>query len=210
MENILLTLVVVLLVLLLFMMGGLAVLGWRILQKKNEPTTPPPVPLEATSPTLAQAESDRLHPEIRKRMQEAQVLKARQHAEATCHLHPKEPSEGACAICDHYFCKSCLKSQQTLLFCREHIALYLNSEWSEVHSVKSTPQDPEAGVAVVEWKKATWEREALPMFIQTHYKINLEGDQIESWVVLFARQAEQEEIKKRVSSTFRRPPALDQ
>jgi hypothetical protein len=210
MENILLTLVVVLLVLLLFMMGGLAVLGWRLLQKKNAAPTPPPLPQENAAPALPQSENERLHPEIRKRMQEAQALKVRLHAEATCHLHPKEPSEGACAICDQYFCKACLKSQQTLLFCREHIGIYLDAQWSEVHSVKSTPQNPEAGVEVVEWKKSTWEREALPMFIQTHYKINLDGDQIESWVVLFARQAEQDEIKKRVSSTFRRSPALNQ
>lgn len=209
MENILLTLVVVLLVLLLFMMGGLAVIGWRILNKKTT-ATPPPLPAEAAPAVATTAEIERMHPEIRKRMLEAQALKAQQHAEANCHLHPKEPSEGACAICDHYFCKSCLKSQQSLLFCREHVNLYLNSDWTEVHSIKSTPQDPEAGVAVVEWKKGMWERESLPMYIQTHYKINLEGDQIESWVVLFARGKEQEEIKKRVNSTFRRPPALDQ
>jgi len=208
MENILLTLVVVLLVLLVFMMGGLFILGWKLLKNKTQSTnysaqsdTPPEVPADAID--------ERLHPEIKKRMEEAKRLKAQMHIEATCFHHPKEPSEGACAICDRYYCKACLKSHQNLLFCREHVAIFLNSQWNEIHSVKSTPQNPEAGVEVVEWKKGIWETEGTPMFIQTHYKINVDGDQIESWVVLFARDNEKDEMKKRLG-ILRHPTALDQ
>ena len=196
MENVLLTLVVVLLVLLLFMMGGAIFLGWKLLQQK--PGTAQPVPQPSEPPPLLK-DMERLHPEVQKRMREAQRIKAQLHAEATCTLHPKEPSEGACAICDQYFCKACLKVHGNLLFCREHVAIFLNSPWSEIHSVKSTPQDPEAGVAVVEWKKKVWEQEGLPLYVQTHYKINLEGDQIESWLVLFARESEAQSAKRKLA-----------
>lgn len=193
MENILLTLVVVLIVLLLILMGGLAYLGWRLL-KKNDQTTAKDI------------EDDKIHPEIKRRMLEARSLKASQHIEATCRLHPKEPSEGSCAICAEYFCKSCLKPQQSLLFCREHVSLYLNSSWSEVCNIKSNPNDPEAGVELIDWKKKLWDSEGTPTFIQTHYKINVDGDQIESWIVLFARDKEKEDIKKRLE-VFNSPPA---
>jgi len=206
MENILLTLIVVLLVMLLFAVGGAAVVGWRLLNRRN--SVAPDGEATKTTPDISQ--NEKLHPEIRKRMEEMRHLKELSHPEATCKLHPREPSEGACAICDQYFCKACLKPQQSLLFCKEHVALYLNSEWVEIHSVKSTPHNPEAGVDLVEWKKTVWDKDNKPSYIQTHYKINLEGDQIESWVVLFVREQEREEMKKRVSSSFRHSPALDQ
>ena len=197
MENVLLTLVIVLLVLLVFMMGGAIFVGWRLLQKKS---TPPELSVEDNEiPSAKLPDLERLHPEVQKRMLEAQRIKARLHAEATCHVHPKEPSEGACAICDQYFCKSCLKIHGNLLFCREHVAIFLNAPWSEVHSVKSTPQEPEAGVAVVEWKKKIWEQESIPLYVQTHYKINLDGDQIESWLVVFARELDAPQVKKQLA-----------
>jgi hypothetical protein len=205
MENILLTLIVVLLVMLLFAIGGAAVVGWKLLQKRPAHQAP-----ALPSRPEAEVAHDKLHPEIRRRMEEARKLKELAHPEATCRIHTREPSEGACAICDQYFCKSCLKPQQSLLFCKEHVALYLGANWVEIHSVKSSPQDPEAGVDLVEWKKTLWEKETKPSYIQTHYKINLEGDQIESWVVLYVREQEREEMKKRVSSSFRHSPAIDQ
>ncbi len=206
MENILLTLVVVLLVMLLIMMVGLFYVGWKILKNKNSATV-----IEnktTTDQNSSLPNIDRLHPEIIKRMEDAKALKDKIRFEATCHNHPKEPSEGACAICDKYFCKSCLKSHQNLLFCREHISLYLNSHWEEVYSVKSTPNNPEAGVIIVDWKKEIWDTESLPLFVQTHYKINVDGDQIESWVVLFSRVDEKDDIKKRLTA-LKPPAALD-
>jgi hypothetical protein len=133
-------------------------------------------------------------------MEEAKHIKNIALNEATCHLHPKEPSEGACAICDRYFCRHCLKSHQNLNFCKEHINLFLNNEWSEVFTLKSTPDDPEAGVRVVEWKKQQWVNNEQPLFIQTHYKINVDGDQIESWVVLFSRTTDKEKIKEQLAN----------
>lgn len=192
MENVLLTLVVILLVLVLIMLIGLAVLGIKLLRARSlgSADAPPPVPTAS--------DSDRFHPEIRKRMEEAQLVRRKQMVEATCANHPNEPSEGACAICSKYFCESCLKSHGTLTFCREHLNVFLSSDWGEAYTVKSTPDDPEAGVKVVEWKNSVWEAEGTPTYVETHYKINVEGDHIESWIVLFAREAELADIKKRL------------
>lgn len=205
MENILLTLVVILLVLVLIMLVGLGILGFKILKNRGLPLpaqdsgSPPPLPAEA---------SDRFHPEIRKRMEEAKLIKRKSVIEATCTLHPAEPSEGSCAICGKYFCAACLKTHRTLTFCREHLNVFHNAQWTEVYTVKSTPDDPEAGVKVVEWKNNAWELEQLPLYVETHYKINVEGDQIESWIVLFAREDEVPEIKKRLHSPVGNAAAL--
>ena len=194
MENILLTLVVILLVIVMIMLIGLGVLGYKILRDRNSSTVPETP--AATSPDAL----SRFHPEVRKRMEEAQFVKKKAQLEATCHLHPQEPSEGSCAICARYFCVSCLKTHGTLTFCREHIHVFLSGNWEEVYTVKSTPDHPEAGVKVVEWKNRTWEELGTPLYLETHYKINVEGDMIESWVVLFARAAEKAEIKKRLQT----------
>lgn len=189
MENVLLTLVVVLLILVLIMLAGMAVLGWRMWQGKisgGAPTSLPPIPND----------DDRYPPEIRQRMEEARRMRASALVEATCHLHPQEASEGACAVCDQYFCRSCLKPHRNLTFCREHLNVYLSTHWTEVHTVPSTPLDPEAGVVLVEWKKKVWQEQALPLYLETHYKIHVDGDRIESWMVLFARETDAITVRK--------------
>lgn len=196
MENILLTLVVILLVLVLIMLAGLGVVGFKLLRGKRSPA-------DSASSRPATVEEDalaRFHPEVRKRMEEAQFVRKKAQLEATCALHPQEPSEGACAICAKFFCENCLKTHGTLSFCREHINVFLNAQWVEAFTVKSSPEHPEDGVKVVEWKNKVWDQEGTPLYVETHYKINVEGDLIESWIVLFAREADATEIKKRLQS----------
>jgi len=208
MENILLTLVVVLLVLVLIMLIGLGVLGLKLLRGKNAQAQSDAT-IAAAPVVVAEDPLTRFHPEVRKRMEEAQFIKRKAQLEATCHLHPQEPSEGSCAICGRYFCASCLKGHGTLTFCREHLNTFLSSGWAEVFTVKSTPEQPEAGVKVVEWKNQIWENEGTPLYVETHYKINVEGDMIESWIVLFAREAEKEVVKKRLRSPDGNAAALN-
>ncbi len=186
MEQVLLTLVVILLVLVLIMLIGIAVVGWRLLQQRRTQADGEPKP------------EDSYHPEVRKRLEEARALAEKRTREANCHIHVKEPSEGMCAICGQFFCKSCLKTQGNLVFCREHLGIYLNAHWSEVHKLQSSPDDPEAGVALVEWKAKLWADKALPTIVQTHYKIDVAEDRIQSWVVLFARESDSEEVGRRL------------
>jgi len=182
MENILLTLVIILLVILIIVIIAAVFFALKLFPKLKE-----------TKP------EDNYHPDIKKRMLEVNKLKQKLILEANCHLHPQEPSEAACAICDDYFCKSCIKTYENKHFCKEHSMLFLNFQWKDVFTLKSTPDDPEAGVRVVEWKKKIWKNEAIPLYIQTHYKIDVDGDQIESWVVLFARESEEVAIKERLA-----------
>lgn len=188
MENILLTLVIVLLVILIIVLITAVLFAFKLLPKLQD-----------------KAVSDNFHPEIKKRMSESQKLKEKLILEANCHLHPSEPSEAACAICDDYFCKSCIKTYENKNFCKEHSSLFLNYKWKDVFTLKSTPNDPEAGVRLVEWKKEIWKKESTPLYIQTHYKIDVDGDEIESWVVLFAPEIEADKIKSRLTQDLDQP-----
>ncbi len=201
MENVLLTLVVVLLVMVLLMLAGVAILTWKLLRRGSGT-------LEAAPATSAAASESRYHPAIRQRLAEAQLAAAHQVSDSMCALHPQEPAEGSCAICDRAFCRVCLKPHRTLLFCREHLNTFLSAPWSEVHTVKSSTTDPEAGVRLVEWKKTQWHTQGIPLFLETHYKINVDGDMIESWVVLFAREVDREAVKERLERHDASPAAL--
>ena len=188
MENILLTLVIILLVILIIVFVIAILFAMKIM------------------PNLKSApQNDSYHPDIKIRMSEAQRIKDKLILEANCHLHPSEPSEAACAICDDYFCKSCIKTYENKHFCKDHATLFLNFKWKDVYSLKSTPDDPEAGVRVVEWKKRIWLNENLPLYVQTHYKIDVDGDQIESWVVLFSREVDSDSIKNRLTQEMDQP-----
>ncbi len=188
MENILLTLVIVLLVVLIVVLIAAVLFAMKLVPQ-----------LKAKTPT------DNFHPDIKKRISEAQKIKDKLILEANCHLHPSEPSEAACAICDDYFCKSCIKTYENKHFCKEHSAYFLNFKWRDVYTLKSTPDDPEAGVRVVEWKKRIWKDESIPLYVQTNYKIDVDGDQIESWVVLFSKESDSEEVKKRLTHDMDQP-----
>jgi hypothetical protein len=188
MENILLTLVVILLVVLIIVMVVAILFAMKLIPALKQNNAP-----------------DNFHPDIKERMSEAQKIKAKLILEANCHLHPKEPSEAACAICDDYFCKSCIKTFENKNFCKEHSSLFLNYQWKDVFTLKSTPDDPEAGVRVVEWKKKVWKDESLPLYVQTHYKIDVDGDQIESWVVLFSREDDCDSVKERLTQELDQP-----
>lgn len=188
MENILLTLVIILLVVLIVVLVVAILFAMKIIPS-----------LKQSSP------SDSFHPEIKQRMSEAQKMKAKLILEANCHLHPREPSEAACAICDDYFCKSCIKTFENKHFCKEHSSLFLNFQWKDIFTLKSTPDDPEAGVRVVEWKKLIWKKESIPLYVQTHYKIDVDGDQIESWVVVFARECDSQSMKERLTHEMDQP-----
>lgn len=188
MENILLTLVIILLVILIILLIGAVLFALKLLPK-----------LQEKSP------SENFHPDIKKRMSEAQKIKEKLILEANCHLHPQEPSEAACAICDDYFCKACIKTYENKNFCKEHSSYFLNFKWKDVYTLKSTPSDPEAGVRLVEWKKSIWKTDAIPLYIQTHYKIDVDGDEIESWVVLFSKEEEAEIIKIRLTQELDQP-----
>jgi len=137
------------------------------------------------------------HPEVLKRMKEAKKIKPKR-TDLFCPNHQDEPGEVTCGICDKLFCKSCAKAYKNLHFCSEHLPLITNNEWNEVVTIKTSTQDPEEGVRLYGLKKKMFEEDEIPSYIETHYKINVDHDFIETYLVLFALPLNVDEMKSRL------------
>lgn len=188
MDNITLTLILFTNIVLVLVLGAFAFLIYKLLKDKKEGT---PVNAPGSQPDY--------HPAILERMKKVQKVKARR-PDLFCPNHPEEPGEVTCGICDKLFCKNCIKPFKSLHFCREHLPLVMNHQWEEVMTVKTSTQDPEHGVRIYETKKEIFEKEDLPTYIETHYKINIDQDHIETYLVVFAIAEQLGKIKDRFMS----------
>ena len=115
-----------------------------------------------------------------------------------CENHSNEPSKGSCAICENGFCETCLRDWEGVNFCPEHLKLVSENKWVGITNIKTTPNDPEAAMYVYNFKKEQWKESKIPSYIVTHYKINFEGDHIESYVMLFVRSQDEDVLKERI------------
>jgi hypothetical protein len=104
-----------------------------------------------------------------------------------------------CAICDKIFCKACIKPFKSLHFCKEHIPLIMRHDWDEVITIKTSTSDPEQGVRLYDIKKELFTKDELPTYIETHYKINVDHDYIETYLVLFAIRENLDLVKSKIS-----------
>ncbi len=114
---------------------------------------------------------------------------------AYCSLHSNEVAKGMCSICQEAFCENCLRDQEGMNFCSSHLGLFLAHQWVAVEEVKTTPETPETALPVYRFKRKIWSDKGVPAIISTHYKINLEGDDIESYVKLLVREEEAENLR---------------
>ena len=181
MEQTALVLIVVTLLLLVVIVGFLTVLIYKMFRNQNV----------APTQTTSQAE---FHPAILERLKEMDKLKPKR-ADLFCPNHVEEPGEASCAICDRLFCRACIKPFKALHFCKEHLPLIMTQDWDEVLTLKTSTEDPERGVKLFEIKKEIFQKDAIPTFIETHYKINVDQDMIETYLVLFAEKSKLETLK---------------
>ncbi|MBI2522232.1 MAG: hypothetical protein HYV97_17565 [Bdellovibrio sp.] len=118
------------------------------------------------------------------------------HTEGYCSNHCDIPARGTCAICGELFCENCLKNYEVLHFCGEHYQLFLNHKWVEVETIKTSPNDPERGLALYSFKEKLWRESKIPSYIMTQYKIDIENDLIESHIKLYAKDSDRQALQK--------------
>jgi hypothetical protein len=191
MEQLTLVLIIITLLLLVVIVGLLTILIYKMFRQQS----PSDSSKEETSPDTSKSE---FHPAIVERMKEMEKLKPKR-ADLFCPNHTEEPGEASCAICDRLFCRSCIKPFKALHFCKEHLPLVMTQEWEEVLTLKTSTQDPERGVQLFQIKKELFHNDAIPTFIETHYKINVDQDSIETYLVLFAEKSQLETLKNQLT-----------
>ena len=187
MEQLTLILIIITLLLLVVIVALLTFLIFKMFRHQN----PSQAPKNETSPEPSKSE---FHPAIVERMKEMEKLKPKR-ADLFCPNHTEEPGEASCAICDRLFCRACIKPFKALHFCKEHLPLVMTQEWDEVLTLKTSTQDPERGVQLFQIKKDLFHNDAIPTFIETHYKINVDQDMIETYLVLFAEKSKLETLR---------------
>lgn len=106
--------------------------------------------------------------------------------ERLCHFHPEDRAKGSCAICEKMLCEKCLLSEEHLNFCHEHFSTYSRNEWKKVFSTKVNPQNPDFAAELYDIKNSIWNEHQFPVYIETQHKINVENDQIESYMHLYS------------------------
>ena len=111
-----------------------------------------------------------------------------------CIHHKEEASVGSCLICEEVFCEECLIEHDGMHFCKEHFRIFANHKWKQITDVKTTPDTPEEGVFIHDFKRELWKERNLPTFVMTHYKINIESDYIESFIQLNVREEDAEKL----------------
>lgn len=112
----------------------------------------------------------------------------------TCVNHTEKRAVATCAICDILICEDCVSSDETLHFCHEHFQVYLSNEWKAIASEVTTPDNTAKSDYLIQFKKNQWEQFKSPLYIQVHYQINVDTDEIESNVSLFAPKSNEEEM----------------
>lgn len=197
MENTALTLIIITLLLLVIIVGLLTMLIYKMFRQNNQAMThEAPAPTgEAAHPDVSK---DKMHPAILERMKEAEKYKPKR-ADLFCPNHSDEPGETMCAICDRLYCRACIKPFKSLHYCKEHLPLIMRHDWDEVLTLKTSTHDPEQGVRLYDVKKEIFKKDNLPTYVETHYKINVDQDYIETYLVVYAQKEELENAKTKFS-----------
>jgi len=165
------------------MMGGMIFILYKLLMANKQA---PSFPLTAAEPQVVQSVDKFAH------IKRPEKIVEKFH----CHNHPDQESVGSCLICEDVFCENCLIEHESMNFCRDHFRVFANSKWKQITDVRTTPDTPEEGLFIYNFKRDMWKEKAIPSFVITHYKINVEEDFIESFIQLNVREEDVDELSK--------------
>ncbi len=171
--------IAILILTIFFLMGAMIFILFRLLTTpKSENTfSAPSIAPEVESPKKLEAQITERH---------------------YCIHHPDAPSVGSCLICEEVFCEDCLVDHESMHFCKEHFRTFAAYKWKQITDVRTTPDTPEDGLYIYNFKRDLWQNKNIPTFVMTHYKINIENDFIESFIQLNVREDDVEKLSQAI------------
>lgn len=179
-QNNLFTIILFLLFIILLLMGVIVFILFRLLTNKDEKSKP----AKQSSPL-----KNDFIPTIHLPKKETITEKY------YCHNHIDKSSIGGCLICEEVFCEECLVEHEGMYFCRDHFKIFANNKWEQVTDQRTTPDNPNDGLYIWDFKRYLWKEKQVPSFVLTHYKINVDDDFIESYVQLNVIRDDAENLK---------------
>jgi hypothetical protein len=196
MNNIFLLLLIVIIALLVVFIALLAYFGHRFLKLKNQnKIIEKPVSLlhnyKDTSANNFHVEPIDIPSDVMESLRASPMKVVPQSV--YCVDHPEIFSQGRCAISYEPLCENCMSKQEEILIGRKYLDLYLDSTWSELLMIR---ESRDLRKSYLELKKKLWDVEGLPVLVQGHFKINVEDDQVEEYIVISSREEDIDRIKK--------------
>ncbi|RPJ75443.1 MAG: hypothetical protein EHM20_08930 [Alphaproteobacteria bacterium] len=178
-QNNLVAIVVFLLLLIFVLMGTMIFILFKLLVRPKPEAIPP-------------TEKPALKPIFEKIRLAEEVIVEKYY----CIHHKQAPSVGSCLICEEVFCADCLVEHESMHFCKEHFRTFANYKWKQITDERTTPDTPEDGLYIYNFKRDLWLNKNIPSFVMTHYKINIENDFIESFIQLNVREEDVEKLSR--------------
>lgn len=89
-----------------------------------------------------------------------------------------------CSVCEKDLEEENHFEIDNIHFCKEHYNFYIKNDWEEISNQRTTADTPEAGIYIYNFQKDLWKNEKIPSFIVCEYKIDVNTDQIETYVKL--------------------------
>jgi len=197
--QIIVILLIVLIIAILALIGSFAFMIFRRAEGKSTPSVP--LPRSDSAQDKKHEENSRSEEVVREHNSSKPEKNPLAPAIGICFKHPEQIAVSACAICAQLLCENCVREHETLQFCPEHFEMFLNYKWVEIETVATTPQTPERGMYLYEFKERSWNDSGKPSYIMTHYKINVENDLIESYIKLYVREEDIQELKAKIRSS---------
>lgn len=116
-----------------------------------------------------------------------------------------QPSEkkiaGICGICEKEMAEEDHFEIDNIHFCKEHYNTYIKNEWQEISNQRTTADTPEAGIYIYNFQKSLWQNEKIPSFIVCEYKIDVNTDQIETYVKLTVLKNMASKLEERLNQS---------
>lgn len=188
------TIILFLLILILILIGILVFIIFKLLNDKNKQSvsnTSPTINIDSQSDLqIKNFENDKFN-----HLKKSEPIVEKYY----CKNHTDQNSIGSCLICEDVFCEACLVEHEGMYFCRDHFKLFANNKWKQITDQKTTPESPEDGLYIWDFKRYIWKEKTIPSFVLTHYKINVEDDFIESYVQLNVEENRAEELSDELS-----------
>lgn len=116
-----------------------------------------------------------------------------------CIDHPEELALNKCAISAEAYCEKCIIKHDETWVAKKNLDILLSAQWHELFCIKDSENFQSTKERLMKVKASLWKNATVPILIQGHFKIDVEDDKIQSFIVIKARTEDIEFVKKELS-----------
>ena len=190
MENLLLIIVVLLSLLVFGLFIAIALLGYKIIIKKDKAQ-------KSDDEGSIQNPPSNYPPEVMELINQAKAVKESVGGQF-CIDHPELFAKGLCSISNLPYCELCLTKEEEVKVARKYLDMLLDSTWDTLYMLNTEAAGADKLNMLFGAKKKLWEEE-IPLLVHRQFKINIENDKIETYTFVKARHEDKAKVQAQIS-----------